>query len=1625
MAGSTKNEAHDHENLVTTPIAIVGMASIFPKATHLSEYWDNILKKIDCLTDVPESRWSIADYYDPNPAAPDKTYCKRGGFIPDVDFDPLEFGLPPNILEVTDVSQLLGLVVARDALADAGYSEERAWSRDKTGVILGVVGMSSKLFQPLMSRLQYPIWEKALRSSGVSEEDTQKIVQKIKAAYVGWEENAFPGAIGNVIAGRIANRFDLGGTNCVVDAACGSSLAAVRLAVGELVMGRADMMITGGVDTDNSIVTYLCFSKTPAFSKSGNLRPFDAEADGMMAGEGIGMLVLKRLADAERDGDRIYAVIKGVGASSDGRFKSIYAPRAEGQASAVRRAYAEAGYSPATLGLVEAHGTGTNAGDPEEVRALRGVIAAENQPGAHVALGSVKSQIGHTKAAAGAAGLIKVSLALYHKTLPATINVSHPSPKLELDGSPVYLNTETRPWIRPADGTPRRAGVSAFGFGGTNFHIAVEEYRPEHEGAYRLNPTASAVLLSASDPAALRIACADWLAKLNAENAAFAFSVLTEASRTLSIPSGNARVGFVAETPAEAAQDLQVCVDSLAQNPDADAWDNPKGIYYRRNGMDPHGKVVALFPGQGAQYANMGREATVNFPPLRNAFHEMDELFAQDGLAPLSDAVYPTPVFDAPARNKQSENLQRTDHAQPAIGTLSLGFYRLLQQAGFQADFSAGHSFGELVALCAAGVYTEADCFKLAKARGKAMAPPDDPNFDAGTMLAVKGDVEKIRTAIQAFPAVTLANWNSNEQVVLAGTKAEIARVQDALDQQGFSPIPLQVAAAFHTPLVGHAQKPFAAVLEKIPFNPPSINVFSNTTAQPYPSDPGEIRKILAAHILNPVLFKDEIEQIYAAGGRIFVEIGPKSVLTNLVDAILAGQPHLAVAVNPNPKKDSDRQLREAVVLLRVAGLELTGFDPYAAPRKISASRKKSPASVRLNAGLYVKGRVESRGIESSQSVSGESVIGQSVTGQSVNQSTNSQSTNPQSPIPNQPIPLPSPESFQTHQNETVRLHEQYLHIEEEYARAFARLTELQSDLVAKANSGQLDSLRPLFESLERSIAPFHAHQNETLRVHEQFLAARGQLVNGQSVISQSVTGQLGNQSIGQSVDQSPITNPQSTNPQSTILQSLLSIVSDKTGYPVETLEPDMDMESDLGIDSIKRVEILGAMQAQYPDLPRPDAATLAELRTLRQVGDYLGGGSSQSVSGQSVIGQLVTGQLGNQSIGQSIDQSPIPNPQLTDQPITNPQSTVLQSLLSVVSDKTGYPVETLEPDMDMESDLGIDSIKRVEILGAMQAQYPELPRPDAATLAELRTLRQVGEFLGGGSSQSVNGQSVTGQPIDQSTNQPIPNPQSTNPQSPISTSTISLKTLPSPDALEFAFPQGRTCLITDDGSPLTAQLATALQGRGWPVVVLNLPAAAVPTWSDLPEGIARVAVEAMGEESLAARLAEAARSYGPIGTFIHLAPYSAQAAPYSAQAAPASPQGGLTFLDAEKADLKEVFLIAKCLKADLNQAAQTGRAAFVTVTHLDGQFGLGAGGNSTPVLGGLNGLVKTLNLEWENVFCRAIDLSPNLEPEQAVDCVLAELHDPNRLVTEVGYGPQGRCTVAVCTVAVTASAAD
>ncbi|AVH67150.1 type I polyketide synthase [Nostoc sp. 'Peltigera membranacea cyanobiont' N6] len=1767
-----------NRQLQHNPIAIVGMASLLPQARNLREYWQNIVNKIDCITDVPSTHWSVEDYYDPNPrTTEDKTYCKRGGFLPEVDFNPMEFGIPPSILEVTDVSQLLSLVVAKEAMEDAGYGEKRDFNREMVGVILGVA-MAKQLGMPLSARLEYPIWEKALKSSGLSDEDTKKIVDKIKSAYVKWDENAFPGMLANVVAGRIANRLNFGGMNCVVDAACASSFGALKMAISELVEHRSDMMLTGGVDTDNTIMAYISFSKTPAVSPSENVKPFDAKSDGMMLGEGIGMIVLKRLEDAERDNDKIYAVIKGIGTSSDGRYKSIYAPRKEGQVKALERAYEDAGFSPATVGLMEAHGTGTMAGDPTEFGSLKDYFDLHDEKKQHIALGSVKSQIGHTKAAAGAASLIKTALALHHKVLPPTINITEPNPKLNIKTSSFYLNTETRPWIRPEGEAPRRAGVSSFGFGGTNYHVVLEEYEADQNAAYRLHSDASEVLLFAPTVDQLLSKSEDILGKLRSRSdsagvspdALRHYSQLVNECKSQQIPLSAARFGFVAENLEEACKLLQTSIDWLKLKGTAASWEHPQGIYYRASGMELGGKVVSLFSGQGSQYLEMGRELVMNFPLMRRLHGYMDSLLIKDNLQPLSEIVFPHPVFGEAEKNVQIAALQRTEYAQPAIGVLSAGMYSILQQAGFKSDFVAGHSFGELTALWAAGVLSTEDYLFLVKARGQAMAAPEDPDHDAGSMLAVKEDISKVEAVLRHFPQVAIANQNSPTQFVLAGPTAEIARIKEALHEKGYTAVLLPVSAAFHTPLIAFAQKSFAIATKSVKFQSPKIPVYSNVTSKQYPKEAQGIQKILESHLSNSVLFKQEIENIYAAGGTCFVEFGPRRILTNLVKDILGDRPHITVSLNPSAQKNSDRSLREAVVQLRVIGLALNNLDPYQLPQTIPPIETKKTLNVRLNGINYRSEKTKNAfalalqdghkvtlpAPESSETaaplfsspgvtptLAAIETNGHKKLTPVMNGVTASVITQPEqqmNPVTlSQPVQeskmQPTPEKltnyeqllasleylltqFQENQAENLQVHGTYLNHQMEYAKAFFQLMQQQNSLLSESKSTAETAKMKLvvMESLERSMMQFHSQQGETLRIHEQYLQEQLEYTKSffqliQQEYSQIISGEGATQlteklsnftpftteapvpATTKIVESQPlpVTEPVAKNrlnvtqeplpaaveavvetpvspktqsiasllptphfatvetvepvvappvpvveePQAEVVvkissppvkevvaepapttaapvsgatidivdldKNLLAITSDKTGYPVEMLEMDMDMEADLGIDSIKRVEILGALQEMYPNLPKPNLEELSEKRTIGQVVEYLQSHASKSITVEIAVHEVQPATEIAVEAVPVVEVVVAPEPSVviafTPEPETATSdefANLGETLLAITSDKTGYPVEMLELEMDMEADLGIDSIKRVEILGAMQEMYPNLPKPNIEELGDLRTIGQIVDYLqqlAGGEKKKSEPEFVQQQP-----------PQLEHElEHNIQRHLVKLRSLPQPDYLDFTLPEGHIGLITDDGSLTTYKLTESLIEKGWKIVVISFPQSLIAQQAPLPTGVTRVTLANLSEEHLQQQLQAIASHCGAIGAFIHLHPMFV-----------GNHTGSISYNESEKAIVKHVFLMAKHLKPSLNEAAKHGRSCFCTVAHLDGAFGLEYKVNFGAIGAGLFGLTKTLRWEWPKVFTRAIDLSPRLDAKQSVHNIIAELHDPNLYISEVGYGSQGRVTI-------------
>ena len=869
-------------------VAIVGMAAILPGARDVATFWANSLSGFDAITEVPADRWDWRLYYDPDPKTPDKVYSKWGGFLPDVPFDPLLYGMPPTSLPSIEPAQLLALEVARAALADAGYAE-RPFPRERTGVVLGMGGGAAQVAMGYAFRSYLPMLDTVIPGGGAA------ALERCQGLLPEWTEDSFPGFLLNVTAGRIANRLDLGGANYTVDAACGSSLAALNLAVRELRTGAADMVILGGVDTVQNPFTYLAFSKTQAFSPRGRCRPFDAGADGIVISEGVAAVILKRLADAERDGDRIYAVIQGIGSSSDGRCKALTAPSYEGQVRALERAYAEAGVDPATVGYVEAHGTGTAVGDVVELEALTRLFHDRASRSGGCVVGSVKSQIGHTKCAAGLAGLIHAALALRHRTYPPTIGITKPNPQLDLKEGNFRLNVEAQPWLHADGNHPRRAGVSAFGFGGTNFHAVLEAYEGDPvEGPLPATRDWPAELLAWSAPD--RAGLLRHLNRLAEQLSAGARPPLRDLAHTLSnrlatVVTGPA-LAIVASSHADLITKLGLAREAIGGG-SASAGRPPRSLLCGTARVrGPEGRV--RFPGArvtnawecSATWRSSSRTSAM---PSRNLTRRCSEL----GDAPIGPRIFPPPAFDEAARRRQAEALRATEVAQPAIGAASVGVLRLLARFGVQPDMSAGHSYGELVALHAAGVLDTRGLAHLSAYRGKLLrdAAGDRP----GAMAALLSGPEEVSELVGKTSTVSIVNFNGPHQTVIAGPREAIDAVLERARARRVQGRVLPVACAFHTPLMEPAREPLARHASEVLQQQPSCPVFSNIDALIHPPDPQAIAGRLGDHVTSPVRFAQMIQAMHDQGARLFIEVGPAGLLTPLIESILRDRPHLAV----------------------------------------------------------------------------------------------------------------------------------------------------------------------------------------------------------------------------------------------------------------------------------------------------------------------------------------------------------------------------------------------------------------------------------------------------------------------------------------------------------------------------------------------------------------------------------------------------------------------------------------------------------------------------------------------------------------------------------------------------------
>ena len=908
-------------------IAIVGLGCRFPNARDPLAYWELVRHGKVAFRSIPASRWDHALFYDETTRIPDKAYIDKGAYLDDDEishFASLHFGIAPRRIQVTDPQHRILLDAVRGALQDAGY-EKRPWARARTGVFIGASANEHK--EILLSRLRaMQLFDGAFgRKFAGGDELRDALIEDV----VPIRAFSIAGNLLNMAAAIVAQTFDLGGPALAIDAACSSALVATQQAIVNLRAGEIDVALAGGVYLNLLPDNLVGFSRIGAISRKGECRPFDAAADGFVMGEGVGVVVLKRLDDALRDGDRIYAVVKGAASNNDGRSEGPMTPRPGGQLDALRAAYRDAGFSPATVGYLEAHGTATTVGDVVEVAALRELyVEAGWTDGARTALGSVKANIGHTMSAAGAAGLIKATLALHHKILPPQPSIAEENPKLELSRGPFFLPRAATAWER--NGTPRRAGVSSFGFGGTNAHLVLEEAPEPRRKAARLprpagKPRAELFMLAgerASTVAKFARQLAEALPLLRREGRSLADIAFTLSQRA----HGEARLAVSADAFDQLAQRLPDCAAALEKRGDGapDPMAQPAstapaqllpGAVFAQGPFEER-KLALLFPGQGAQKVGLLREAYEQVPAFARALDRLDDALGAELHARLGGTLRGF-LYAAPGELSE-QRLTATQVCQPAMAAVGLALHALLVEMGVRADVTLGHSLGEFAAAAAAGVLSDEECVRLVARRGLAMVALRLP--DPGAMASAAADKDAVAQAIAGIEGVVVANLNHPRQTVISGTTAGVGAAVDALSARSIQATPLEVSHAFHSPLMDGLGAAMQQLVAAQPVARGAVPVVSGITGATYPDDP---RDIWVRHATAPVDFISALHGAAGLGARVFLQVGAGGVLTSFAKATLPDEQRLLNVALASRDDDGLAQLALAVGQLWTTGVAL------------------------------------------------------------------------------------------------------------------------------------------------------------------------------------------------------------------------------------------------------------------------------------------------------------------------------------------------------------------------------------------------------------------------------------------------------------------------------------------------------------------------------------------------------------------------------------------------------------------------------------------------------------------------------------------------------------------------------
>jgi len=812
---------------VAEPVAVVGMGCRFPGAPDLAAYWRMIREGLCGIVEIPPSRWDLDTFYDPTGETPGKMSVRWAGLIDEVDqFDPLFFGISSREASKMDPQQRVLLEVVFESLEHGGLAPEKL-AGTATGVFVGIGGTDySKL-----------------------PAQTDNYFEHIDA--YGGTGNAL-----SIAANRISYLLDLRGPSVSVDTACSSGLVGVHLAVQSLRRRECDTAVAGGVNMILSPETTIAFSKARMLSPDGVCRPFDAGANGYVRGEGCGIVVLKRLVDAAKDGDRILAVICNSGVNQDGRTSGMTAPNARSQVAVIRATMAGADLTPEKIGYIEAHGTGTPLGDPIEFQALGEVFRRRSPEDPPCYVTSVKANIGHTETVSGVAGLIKVVLMMQHGEIPAQLHLKEVNAHIDLEGTRLVIPTKRLPW--PAGEAPRIAGVSSFGFGGTNAHVIVEAAAPSKPASPEVDLPLHLLTLSAKTETALPKLAKRYADYLEAEPEASLADVCYTAG------AGRSHFNHRMVAVAEDREQLRERLAAFA------AGETPPGVKSGPIRVVGRPKVAFLFTGQGSQYVGMGRELFDTQPLVRRTIEKCDDILREHLETPLLEVLFPEPGQGSP--------LDQTAYTQPALFALEYALAELWRSWGLEPDALLGHSLGEYVAACIAGVFSLEDALKLVALRARLMQqmPPN------GIMAAVFAPPDRVEAALEPHEGrVVIAAFNGPENTVISGEQPAVEAVVAQFDAEGVRATRLVTSHAFHSPLMEPMLDEFEAVAAELSYERPKIPIAANLTGR-LNAEKAPDACYWRDHLRNPVRFAEGIERLAERKPHALVEIGPAPVLLGM-----------------------------------------------------------------------------------------------------------------------------------------------------------------------------------------------------------------------------------------------------------------------------------------------------------------------------------------------------------------------------------------------------------------------------------------------------------------------------------------------------------------------------------------------------------------------------------------------------------------------------------------------------------------------------------------------------------------------------------------------------------------------